>query len=31
MISDAREWTAGVKIRQIAPSAIYGSYTFDMH
>ena len=31
MTSDAREWTTGVKIRQIAPSAISGSYTFEMH
>jgi len=29
--TDAREWTSGVKIRQIAPNAISGSYTFDMH
>ena len=28
---DTREWTVGVKIRQIASSAISGSYTFVMH
>ena len=29
--TDVGEWTAGVKIRQIAPNEISGSYTFDMH